>query len=770
MTYGLKYTIPFASLRGNRYRVEIEESGYSGTSVQLTGAPCPLTVSIADDAFIYSPLRLSTGTVQVVGGSELQSLFATGWQQYRVTLVHIDGETESVAWCGFVRPEEYTQDYSGGTQPLDIEVQSAVSVLEQISYKAAAADGKLGFVSLRSLIGRALTLAAGRYSCVYIPHTFAIDNSHYGENALLRDDCQISEQNFFDEENKPMNWLEVLEEICRFAHVTLCDWRGDIWLADFDYKDAYDAYSISNVLPLVEANAVKPAYKSVQAIGYHGSQHTLDLLGGYNKATIKVSNYSAAQSGNSAAVLPNDDMAALPVIKSWETDITYSVDNNPEAKWSTDRDTHYWRRRCATKMLDGIKWKIRQFKPTQYTVDGERITRINPLEHIGETLYEKVEDIALADVATTYQHPIGPNDGYLYAYPTGPNAVIYGAFFMRTAAIKYVSEGHGERVANTGNITEDIQLVFPDDKLESSEWDWQNHLLILSVGLGQFAYNDSWQMVGFAVRMEEKPLLSFANATPEATYPNGWVKIEAKQDTDWTAGWNARKGETVNMYCILHIGTKYWNGTSWQADKCHFSVELDENGEAKQKATPEQIAALGPVDCFAVPILEQLQGSVEFSIIGASRNISLQKLKLTYDIMDNGSVTADEGGDRIYTNEVNADFINEMDEIEAKISSYNNDGTCFSKVMLAGQYIENHLYEGVTHRYVRPEEMLLRRIISQYDKPKMKLSQQLRQNAGLLPADIITDKTQPGARFVQAGGEIDYANDTATVQMITFEE
>ena len=52
----------------------------------------------------------------------------------------------------------------------------------------------------------------------------------------------------------------------------------------------------------------------------------------------------------------------------------------------------------------------------------------------------------------------------------------------------------------------------------------------------------------------------------------------------------------------------------------------------------------------------------------------------------------------------------------------------------------------------------------------MKLSQQLRQNAELLPADIITDKTQLGARFVQTGGEIDYANDTATVQMITFEE
>lgn len=765
MSYGLKYTIPFASLHGRKYRVEIEEDGYSGEVTELTGAPSAFTISIADDAFIYTPLRLSTGTISVVGEAELRQLFATGWQQYRVTLVEIDAQDNtSVAWCGFVRPEEYTQDYSGGTQPLDIEVQSAVNVLEQIPYKVAAQDGKPGFVSLRSLIGRALTLAAGRYSRVYVPHTFAIDHDHYGENALLREDCQISEQNFFDEESKPMNWLQVLEEISRFAHVTLCDWRGDIWFVDYDYKDAYDAYSIG--MSLVEANAVTPSYRSVQAIGYHGNQHTLDLLGGYNKATIKVSNYSAASNNTSQVILPNDDMTALPVVKQWETDAEWT---RTEGEWE-DRVYHLYRRRCATKMLNGIKWVIHQFKPTGYTVNDQQISRLNPQDYHGQTLREKVEDIALADVPTAYMHPIGVNDGYLWALPTGPNGVIYGAFFVRVASIEYVSEGTNTKVANTGDVNQDYKIVYPDDQLKDSTWNWKNYLLILSVGKGRGTYRPDWSWASFGVRMEDKHLLEFANATPEASYPNGWVKIEVKSATDFVDAWSVRKDTTADLYCILRIGEKYWNGTSWQTTGCGFSITIDENGDAKQRATPEQIAALGAVDCFAVPILEQLQGSVEFVIVGASQNIALQTLKLSYDIMDNGSVTADENGDRIYTNEVNADFINELDEIEAKISSYNNDGACFSKVMLNGKYIEAHLYEGVTHRYVRPEEMLLRRIVSQYEVPKVRLSQELRQTPELLPADIITDKTQPGARFVQTGGEIDFANDTATVQMITFEE
>jgi hypothetical protein len=765
MSYGLKYTIPFASLHGRKYRVEIEEDGYSGEVTELTGAPSAFTISIADDAFIYTPLRLSTGTISVVGEAELRQLFATGWQQYRVTLVEIDAQDNtSVAWCGFVRPEEYTQDYSGGTQPLDIEVQSAVNVLEQIPYKVAAQDGKPGFVSLRSLIGRALTLAAGRYSRVYVPHTFAIDHDHYGENALLREDCQISEQNFFDEESKPMNWLQVLEEISRFAHVTLCDWRGDIWFVDYDYKDAYDAYSIG--MSLVEANAVTPSYRSVQAIGYHGNQHTLDLLGGYNKATIKVSNYSAASNNTSQVILPNDDMGSLPVFKSWETDAEWT---RTEGEWE-NRIYHLYRRRCATKWLNGVNWKTLQYMPTGYSVDGEQISRMNVEAHHGQTIRERVEETTLENVAAAYGHPIGVNDGYLWALPTGPNGVIYGAFFVRVASIEYVSEGTNTKVANTGDVNQDYKVVYPDDRLKDSTWNWKNYLIIRSVGNGRGTYRPDWSWASFGVRMEDKHLLEFANATPEASYPNGWVKIEVKSATDFVDAWSVRKGTTADLYCILRIGEKYWNGTSWQAAGCGFSIEIDENGDAKQKATPEQIAALGTVDCFAVPILEQLQGSVEFVIVGASQNIALQTLKLSYDIMDNGSVTADENGDRIYTNEVNADFINELDEIEAKISSYNNDGACFSKVMLNGKYIEAHLYEGVTHRYVRPEEMLLRRIVSQYEVPKVRLSQELRQTPELLPADIITDKTQPGARFVQTGGEIDFANDTATVQMITFEE
>lgn len=54
---------------------------------------------------------------------------------------------------------------------------------------------------------------------------------------------------------------------------------------------------------------------------------------------------------------------------------------------------------------------------------------------------------------------------------------------------------------------------------------------------------------------------------------------------------------------------------------------------------------------------------------------------MNYKLRDDLSELSD-NSDRTYENVINEDYINELDEIEFKISSYNNDGACYSKVML----------------------------------------------------------------------------------------
>lgn len=53
--------------------------------------------------------------------------------------------------------------------------------------------------------------------------------------------------------------------------------------------------------------------------------------------------------------------------------------------------------------------------------------------------------------------------------------------------------------------------------------------------------------------------------------------------------------------------------------------------------------------------------------------------------------------------------------------------------------------------------MLIARIISQYRSPRIKLTQPLRLGDSLLtPITRLTDSYQPGKKFINTGGSIDY--------------
>lgn len=139
MNYGLIYKIPFATLDNVPCIIEIEKEGYSGVVTELTAALSPFLVEIEDEEFLYTPTRFSTAKIGIVGSDYLQSLFSTAYQQYRVTFKR----DKFITWCGFVRPELYTQDYSSTTFELELECISGMSTLEYIDYKQTGDNRRL---------------------------------------------------------------------------------------------------------------------------------------------------------------------------------------------------------------------------------------------------------------------------------------------------------------------------------------------------------------------------------------------------------------------------------------------------------------------------------------------------------------------------------------------------------------------------------------------------------------------------------------------------
>lgn len=180
---------------------------------------------------------------------------------------------------------------------------------------------------------------------------------------------------------------------------------------------------------------------------------------------------------------------------------------------------------------------------------------------------------------------------------------------------------------------------------------------------------------------------------------------------------------------------------------------------------------------FIIPINKPISGEFEFELLAANKTkksnsdvyISSGEIIRDFKVMyksDDSTIKANDKSDRIYENVPNEHYINELEEIELKISSYNNDGACYGKALLYGEYLTDNLYSRVADAEIRPEEHLLSRIVNQYRATKILLTQVIRNDNNINPLTRITDRHVQGKNFIVIGGDIDYYANSFTCKMI----
>lgn len=678
MSYGLIYTVPFATLENIPCVVEIEKDGYTGKPAELIAGATPFTVDIDDEEYLYTPTRFSTAKLQIVGNDYLQSLFSTAYREYRVTFKK-DGV---ITWCGFIKPELYTQDYTSETFVLEIECMSAMSVLEFIDYTTEG-EGK-EFVPLWRLLQRCISASYGLYPAVYIPHVYAKTKTEYATTGNVLERMIVSEQDFFDEDDKPMKLKEVLEEVCKFLGWTCVDWKGELYLVDVDHSGTYHRY---NAALTTKTNTVINDLL-VQNIGFAGSNHSLDILPGYNKVTVRCSNYPIG------TLLPDEDYDELKEL--------LSVDN--------EQSDH--KRVCHSVFLRPNNWKCTMFKN-------------------GETL--RNEDME------SYKNEIPDMDG--------------------VSLMKY---------------------CIYDQENKDGQWvpsisDY-NYSKVLRV-----RYPSSSNPINFKVGLYK--VMTFKGAA--ATYSDGAIAIDGEikiiEDGKLIPWDESLAGTGLNdIACQIRIGNKYYGNTdgyvskgfSWSEDSNSFMYLLDNWNNAGGKdwiPIPNGKTLSMPytgLKGIIIPTNVYLSGELEFTLISTNKKSALggnrvgsglliQNFKVKYQKED-GLSQSDNNSDRTYENVLNENYINELDEIELKISSYNEDGACYSKVLLDGEYLTDNLYNVILGKEKRPEEMLITRIINHYSTTRIKLTQEIKNSQEIAPFTILSDTYLVGRKFINAGGSIDY--------------
>lgn len=156
-----------------------------------------------------------------------------------------------------------------------------------------------------------------------------------------------------------------------------------------------------------------------------------------------------------------------------------------------------------------------------------------------------------------------------------------------------------------------------------------------------------------------------------------------------------------------------------------------------------------------------LTGTIRFTMFTPQVHDSvtavyIKNFQLSFTKTEDDTETGNSNSDRIYENVVNENYINELEEIEFKITSHNNDGACYSKVIIGDNYLTDNLYSVIEGTTIRPEEHLIRRIIKRYSAPQIKLTQVIKETPDLTPITRLSDNYMVNKRFINVGGTIDY--------------
>lgn len=222
----IRWKVPFKSIGGTVYNVNIYDATFSGTATELTGAAHPFVTSEDQNNDPTNPVRISTGYINIINTGDLSALFPVAPKDRFVTLT--SGDT--TLWQGYIKQDQFTQPWDRAPYTVQIPVVSALGILEGCQMEK-------GDVSDRARIAEYLRLAIVNTGTSYTNVVFPADLGEQSGgpwDVIFR--FGLQDRNWFKYKNQNlidptesrydgMSWLSVLTELMKAFGYTLYE-RG----------------------------------------------------------------------------------------------------------------------------------------------------------------------------------------------------------------------------------------------------------------------------------------------------------------------------------------------------------------------------------------------------------------------------------------------------------------------------------------------------------------------------------------------------------------
>ena len=137
MSKAIKWQIPFASLSGTLYRLDIYAEGYTGDPIQLTAGETPFVTDEDSSEDFFAPIRTQSGSIQVCTRKPdgtmltLDEILPANNIDHPVRLINLDN-SNAIEWQGFLSCEAYSQNYTAIPENLSLPVISVLEAMDSV--------------------------------------------------------------------------------------------------------------------------------------------------------------------------------------------------------------------------------------------------------------------------------------------------------------------------------------------------------------------------------------------------------------------------------------------------------------------------------------------------------------------------------------------------------------------------------------------------------------------------------------------------------------
>ena len=704
MAYNLKYNMKFLNVAGDLYEVQILLDGYTGAVTELTGSGSPFSVEYNQEDKLYNPLRFAGATIGVVGFNNLSGLYSNNYHQHKVNVYR---GTELI-YTGFVYPEQFSIPNNGYEENVGIECVSALATLDNVPFSS-----DLHEMTLFALLKDAVQKSRGDYRYIYIPLLWF---EHLNHTSLQ--DVRISTANFFDEKGEPMSYKEILEEIAKLFSITITEKNGNIYLIDIDYiKGQHDTYFQYNAA--MTTHTVLRLSNSKQIISdaqSRGNNNTYSMIPSYSKVTVLASDYEI------------EDGALFPELDT--------------------KDLKAYHR--AERIDRGI-----QYYKDYFLDEGTRFTTFR-------YRYDEANKVYI------------PGGGHGNMYEVAGGKVMSRANYdTRNKPSRLNWEDWFEiKLFDMNKNGRGVKFLDGAERINLNGDMWVNSF---ELDFRQYPVLKAEQSVNFVIDQNYKMALSldiqyFDDAT-------GFVRTERKNNNDTISSRILVYGRQYwAVLAQIKLGDYYYNGASWTTnpndyvnmqvnitDDTHFTFDIMqlEDQNTFEFGVPDLSGYIIHFDrplsgkfevTFYVPRQAQMDYAHAFIFL---RNIKVEAQRIDHSKNRNKQ-------DTLYTNIISNEFLSEAEDIEVKITSLNESELSLSKIYNGTGIIDK--VPGLDGQRRKPEELIIDRFVNQYQRPKVKLSEETLVE--YTPYQMIVLQSLPGKDFIMTGEVIDYMRNKSEITMI----